>query len=116
MVRFKGHLSFELVAPWCSDLQHTLTVYTRGAELALFQFYHEPLYYSVVVPGLKTRVCLAQRVYPCTDLVPGVVLTISHKTWDTLNTSLEDIDIATTYVVVVPLRGQCWAQPTSPTR
>ena len=57
----------------CNGLHINLTVYRRGADLALFQFYHDKLYYSDFVADLKRYVRLAQRLYSCTDHVPGVV-------------------------------------------
>ena len=81
------------------------TVYRRGTDLALFQFYHDKLYYSDFVADLKRHVRLAQRQYPCTDHMPGVVLTISHKKRETLNRILNDKDTATRDFVVIPSPG-----------
>ena len=75
----KGIETSNLLHSLCNGLHINLTVYRRGTDLALFQFYHDKLYYSDFVADLKRYVRLAQRLYPCTDHVPGVVLTISHK-------------------------------------
>ncbi|MDP7069440.1 MAG: hypothetical protein QF815_02835, partial [Candidatus Peribacteraceae bacterium] len=70
-----------------------------------FQFYHDKLYYSDFVADLKRYVRLAQRLYPCTDHMPGVVLTISHKKRETLNRILNDKDVATRDFVAIPSPG-----------
>ena len=89
----------------CNGLHINLTVYRRGTDLALFQFYHDKLYYSDFVADLKRYVRLAQRLYPCTDHVPGVALTISHRKRESLNRILDDKDGATKDFVVIPSPG-----------
>ena len=101
----KGIDTSNLLHSLCNGLHINLTVYRRGTDLALFQFYHDKLYYSDFVADLKRYVRLAQRLYPCTDHVPGVLLTISHKKRETLNRILNDKDVATKGFVVIPSPG-----------
>ena len=89
----KGIETSNLLHSLCNGLHINLTVYRRGTDLALFQFYHDQLYYSDFVADLRRYVRLAQRRYPCTDHMPGVVLTISHKKREILNRIMNDRDV-----------------------
>jgi len=86
----KGIETSNLLHSLCNGLHLNLTVYRRSTDLSLFQFYHDQLYYSDFVADLKCYVRLAQRLYPCTDHVPGVVLCIAHKQRATLNSIMND--------------------------
>ena len=77
----KGIDTSNLLHSLCNGLHINLTVYRRGTDLAVFQ------------------------CYPCTDHVPGVLLTISHKKRETLNRILNDKDVATKGFVVIPSPG-----------
>ena len=101
----KGIDESNLMHSLCNGLHINLTVYRRGTDLALFQFYHDQLYYSDFVADLKRYVRLAQRLYPCTDHVPGVILTISHKNRETLNRIMNDKDVITRDSIVIPSPG-----------
>ena len=101
----KGIETSNLLHSLCNGVHINLTVYRRGTDLALFQFYHDKLYYSDFVADLKRYVRLAQRLYPCTDHVPGVALTISHRKRESLNRILNDKDAATKDFVVIPSPG-----------
>ena len=101
----KGIETSNLLHSLCNGLHLNLTVYRRGTDLSLFQFYHDQLYYSDFVADLKRYVRLAQRHYPCTDHVPGVVLCIAHKKRVTLNKIMNDRDAENRECVVIPSPG-----------
>ena len=98
----EGIETSNLLLTLCNGVHINSTVYRRGTDLALFQFYHDKLYYSDFVSDLKRYVRLAQGQYPCTDHMPGVVLTISHKKRETLNKILNDNDVDTKAFVLIP--------------
>ena len=85
----------DLLHSLCNGVHINLTAYRRGTDLAPFQSDHDKLYYSVFVAELPRYARLAQRLYPCADHVPGVVLTISHKKRETLDRILNDNEAST---------------------